>query len=296
MVKKKKKRLNNSPCWIAQTSLRWCAEKTALLCLWARTPGQCHCSIHHNVNLMTVCPVSMLQATFSLSASLISSKTATSCSRRKCWSGTECSWVNSSPYEIRGISRQHRAGMLAGTYTSVRTKTNTQLAVDWSGNPKIHSQGCAGQIKVMQCDEVMMGLPWDTAVSQGIMGVKEEEVKLWKTVKGVAEHCESLGVSLSVSVFGLKGWFILIWWVWESVSYVMSRSVTLRVTTFKWNPVQTDATHQQIHAFFASQGSMLHLLAARGEDVGALTCRGLHVGQTERPQVLHALLHLQLIT
>lgn len=182
---------------------------------------------------MTVCPVSMLQATFSLSASLISSKTATSCSRRKCWSGTECSWVNSSPYEIRGISRQHRAGMLAGTYTSVRTKTNTQLAVDWSGNPKIHSQGCAGQIKVMQCDEVMMGLPWDTAVSQGIMGVKEEEVKLWKTVKGVAEHCESLGVSLSVSVFGLKGWFILIWWVWESVSYVMSRSVTLRVTTLK---------------------------------------------------------------
>lgn len=226
---------------------------------------------------MTLCPVSMLQATFSLSASLISSKTATSCSRRKCWSGTECSWVNSSPYEIRGISRQHRAGMLAGTYTSVRTKTNTQLAVDWSGNPKIHSQGCAGQIKVMQCDEVMMGLPWDTAVSQGIMGVKEEEVKLWKTVKGVAEHCESLGVSLSVSVFVLKGWFILIWWVWESVSYVMSRSVTLRVTTLKmkscsdWCNSPTDPRFLCVPGIHAPPSRCLGW-GCRGSDLQRASC------------------------
>lgn len=41
---------------------------------------------------------------------------------------------------------------------------------------------------------------------------------------------------------------------------------------------------------------MLHPLAAWGQDVWALTGRGLHVGQTEGPQVLHALLHLQLIT
>ena len=58
---------------------------------------------------------------------------------------------------------------------------------------------------------------------------------------------------------------------------------------------RSDATHQQINAFFASQRCMLHLLRAWGEDVGALTWRGLHVGQTERPQVLHTLLHLQLI-
>lgn len=40
---------------------------------------------------------------------------------------------------------------------------------------------------------------------------------------------------------------------------------------------------------------MLHLLTAWREDVGALDSRRLHVGQAERPQVLHALLHLQLI-
>lgn len=40
---------------------------------------------------------------------------------------------------------------------------------------------------------------------------------------------------------------------------------------------------------------MLHLLTAWREDVGALDSRRLHVGEAERPQVLHALLHLQLI-
>lgn len=59
--------------------------------------------------------------------------------------------------------------------------------------------------------------------------------------------------------------------------------------------VGPSATHQQIDAVFASQRSMLHPLAAWGEDVGALACRGLHVGETERAQVLHTLLHLQLI-
>lgn len=40
-------------------------------------------------------------------------------------------------------------------------------------------------------------------------------------------------------------------------------------------------TYQQIHAFSASQRSVLHPLAAWGEDVGALDSRGLHVGQAE---------------
>lgn len=56
-----------------------------------------------------------------------------------------------------------------------------------------------------------------------------------------------------------------------------------------------NVTHQQIYAFAASERSMLHLLTAWREDVGALDSRWLHVGQAERPQVLHALLHLQLI-
>lgn len=59
--------------------------------------------------------------------------------------------------------------------------------------------------------------------------------------------------------------------------------------------VGLSATHQQIDAVFASQRSVLHPLAAWGEDVGALAYRGLHVGKTERAQVLHTLLHLQLI-
>lgn len=54
-------------------------------------------------------------------------------------------------------------------------------------------------------------------------------------------------------------------------------------------------THQQIDAVLASQGSVLHPLAARREDVLALAGRGLHVGQAEGAQVLHALLHLQLV-
>lgn len=61
-------------------------------------------------------------------------------------------------------------------------------------------------------------------------------------------------------------------------------------------PSGPDVTHQQIVTLSASQRSRLRLLAAWGEDVGALTSRGLHVGQTERAQVLHPLFHLQLIT
>lgn len=57
-----------------------------------------------------------------------------------------------------------------------------------------------------------------------------------------------------------------------------------------------DVTHQEIVTLSASQRSMLRLLVAWGEDVGALTSRGLHVGQTERAQVLHTLFHLQLVT
>lgn len=60
-------------------------------------------------------------------------------------------------------------------------------------------------------------------------------------------------------------------------------------------PSGPDVTHQEIVTLSASQRSMLRLLAAWGEDVGALTSRGLHVGQTERAQVLHALFHLQLV-
>lgn len=55
-------------------------------------------------------------------------------------------------------------------------------------------------------------------------------------------------------------------------------------------------THQQIHVFPATQRSMLHPLTAWSEDVGALAARWLHVGQAERPQVFHTLLHLQLVT
>lgn len=54
-------------------------------------------------------------------------------------------------------------------------------------------------------------------------------------------------------------------------------------------------THQQVDALLASQGSVLHPLAARRQDVLALAGRGLHVGQAEGAQVLHALLHLQLV-
>lgn len=61
-------------------------------------------------------------------------------------------------------------------------------------------------------------------------------------------------------------------------------------------PSGPDVTHQEIVTLSASQRSMLRPLAAGGEDVGALTSRGLHVGQAERAQVLHALFHLQLIT
>lgn len=61
-------------------------------------------------------------------------------------------------------------------------------------------------------------------------------------------------------------------------------------------PSGPDVTHQEIVTLSASQRSMLRLLAAWGEDVGALTSRGLHVGQTEGAQVLHTLFHLQLIT
>ncbi len=53
-----------------------------------------------------------------------------------------------------------------------------------------------------------MGLPRDTSRSGAIMGLKEGEVM--ETVKGVAKQSESLGVSASVSVFGLKGWCVLV--------------------------------------------------------------------------------------
>lgn len=41
------------------------------------------------------------------------------------------------------------------------------------GNPKIHSH-----IQVMQYHAVIVGLPQDAALSKGIMGEQEEEVKL----------------------------------------------------------------------------------------------------------------------
>lgn len=60
-------------------------------------------------------------------------------------------------------------------------------------------------------------------------------------------------------------------------------------------PSGPDVTHQQIVSLSAAQRSGLGLLAAWAEDEGALASRGLHVGQAERAQVLHALFHLQLI-
>lgn len=136
--------------------------------------------------------IRILQDSVSLSAPLTSNKTATSCSCRKLWSGTECSWVNSSSYKTQRFDWQQRAGWHVHTRTCTQ-RDATQLAVGWSGNPEIHSQVCTGQIKVIANNEVMVGLPWDTTLAWGIMGLEEEEVKLWKMVTGVAKQLRVTG-------------------------------------------------------------------------------------------------------
>lgn len=124
-----------------------------------------------------------LQASVSLSTCPIDSKTSTSCSCRKGWSGTARSWVNSSSYEIQRFSRQYRAGCRAQTGVC----TQRDNAESWSRNSEKRSQVCARQITVID-KEVMMGLPWATTLAQGTMGLEDEKVKLWKTVKGVTKH------------------------------------------------------------------------------------------------------------
>lgn len=126
----------------------------------------------------------------------------------------------------------------------------------------------------MQFSEVMMRLPWDTEPSlRGTEGSGKQRVR---------QNTLTHRVWLDLVYFGVSQMIFCIT-SWKHVKW----------PTVWFGP---DETHQQIDAFFPYQRSVLHSLAAWGEDVGTLTGRGLHVGQTEWAQVLRTLLHFQLVT
>lgn len=186
------------------------------------------------------------------------------------------------------------ASRLACTHTSVHTKTNTRLAVDWSRNPKIHSQDKGN---ALQWGHDGITVRYDTgSMHHGTEGRGGEvmENRVWQE-----SAVRVTGCCLCLCVVW-KGWWPLVWWVWSERQFCIlwAGAAQWNITAVKrhYCPARPDATHQQIHAIPASQRPMLHPLAAWGEDVGARTSRGLHVGQTERTQVFHTLLHLQLIT
>lgn len=71
----------------------------------------------------------------------------------------------------------------------------------------------------------MMGLPWDSTWAQCIMGVQEEEVRLWKTCKGFAVR-----VAGCVCVVWKGGVF----WFDES-SNIYEQERHMRITAVWWN-------------------------------------------------------------
>lgn len=163
----------------------------------------------HNMNLVTVCSVSMLHVwqhgrsgpcRAQCASPRLSSvkKTPTSCSGRKWWRGTDCSRVNSSSYQTRGVFSA------AWTHTHTRVfKQKTHTADRVRRKSKNTFPGFChadkGNVNTMRSW-------WDyNEILHWHMGGKEEEVKLWKTVKGVAKQCESLGVCgfKGVVYFGL---------------------------------------------------------------------------------------------
>lgn len=244
-----------SMCLIAKTNPKWHAEK----------------QIHHQeqelqarvtaVYTTTRWPSALFSCSMSGSSKPQSAsqhlssvtKQTTSCSCRKCWRGTEFSWVNSSSYQIQGI---RQTGWHAHTPVCTQ-RANTQTEAE---KPKIHSQGPAGQMKAMQCNSMRSwwDLPWDTTLSRGIMGLKEEEVKLWKS-KGCGKAVRVTGcVCVCVRFNG-------VFWCDESGTLHEIK------TTVRWHNSPTDRRFLCVPEIHAPPSRCL-VWGCRGSDLQRASC------------------------